>query len=112
MINLRLDTRATYFYAFSTHFSIEKNLGLLRKRLGRRPNFGVDGAFYTIDGTNIGYLTTNDLQQLLVEQASKLPLKNSIYVSTDTIGTRTEESPTQSSWERCYLSRWLKTDEG
>lgn len=53
--------------AFRTHFAVEENSELLRKRLSRRPHFSVHDAFTVIDATNTGYLTTNDLQRMLVE---------------------------------------------
>jgi Ca2+-binding EF-hand superfamily protein len=55
------DTRAILLKTFRTHFSVEETSELLRKRLGRRPNFSVHDAFQTVDRTNTGYLTTNDV---------------------------------------------------
>lgn len=52
---------------FRTHFNIEETADLLRKRLNRRPSFSPHDAFQTLDGTNTGYLSTGDLQRLLVE---------------------------------------------
>lgn len=61
------DTREMFMKAFRTHFAVEENSELLRKRLSRRPHFSVHDAFTVIDATNTGYLTTNDLQRMLVE---------------------------------------------
>lgn len=61
------DTRELLMRAFRTHFSIEETAELLRKRLSRRPQFSVHDAFTTLDGTDSGYLTANDLQRLLLE---------------------------------------------
>jgi len=53
--------------AFRTHFAVEENSELVRKRLSRRPHFSVHDAFTVLDATNTGYLTINDMQRLLNE---------------------------------------------
>lgn len=39
------ETREIYMKVFKVHFSLEEAAELLRKRLGRRPNFSVHDAF-------------------------------------------------------------------
>jgi hypothetical protein len=39
------ETRESFLRAFRTHFTVEETSELLRKRLGRRPNFSVHDAF-------------------------------------------------------------------
>lgn len=61
------ETREFFLKAFRTHFSVEEAAELLRKRLGRRPNFSVHDAFCVIDQTNNGYLTTDNIQKIFAE---------------------------------------------
>jgi Ca2+-binding EF-hand superfamily protein len=52
---------------FKVHFSVEESAELLRKRLGRRPNFNVHDAFTTVDVDKNGYITRDEFKSILRE---------------------------------------------
>ena len=54
-----------FLQTFRTHFTIEESAELLRKRLGRRPNFSVHDAFQTVDKDNNGYLNAREFGRIL-----------------------------------------------
>jgi len=56
-----------------SHFTVEENAEMLRKRLGRRPGFNVHEAFQAIDRDSNGYITRTELRNILGE--------NRVYVS-------------------------------
>jgi len=59
------ETRDLFLNTFRTHFSVEESAELLRKRLGRRPNFNVHDAFSTVDANNNGFITKDEFRRLL-----------------------------------------------
>ena len=61
------ETRDLFLSTFRTHFVVEESAELLRKRLGRRPNFSVHDAFQTVDKDGNGYLTRREFGLILAE---------------------------------------------
>ena len=62
-----IETRNMFLSTFRTHFTIEENAEMLRKRLARRPNFNVHEAFLAIDRDSNGYITKEELRRILSE---------------------------------------------
>ena len=63
----QIETRNMFLSTFRSHFTIEENAELLRKRLGRRPDFNVHEAFLACDKDSNGYLTKMELRRILSE---------------------------------------------
>lgn len=61
------DTRDLFLKTFKVHFNVEQSAELLRKRLGRRPNFNVHDAFQACDADKNGYITRDELKNILKE---------------------------------------------
>mmetsp|Transcript_34776 Transcript_34776/g.25928 ORF Transcript_34776/g.25928 Transcript_34776/m.25928 type:complete len:151 (-) Transcript_34776:174-626(-) len=58
-------TRDLFLRTFKVHFGVEESAELLRKRLGRRPNFSVHDAFAAVDVDKNGYITRDEFRQVL-----------------------------------------------
>ena len=69
----QLETRNKFLGVFRTHFTIEENAEMIRKRLSRRPHFNVHEAFVAIDKDSNGFLTKAELRRILAE--------NGVYAS-------------------------------
>jgi hypothetical protein len=61
------ETRDAVIDLFRKHFTSEETAELLRQRMARRPHFSAHDAFSTIDATNTGYLTSNDMHRILMD---------------------------------------------
>jgi len=62
-----VETRNMFLSTFRSHFTVEEQAEMLRKRLGRRPNFNVHEAFLAIDRDSNGYITRTELRNILAE---------------------------------------------
>jgi Ca2+-binding EF-hand superfamily protein len=61
------DTRDLFLRTFKVHCTVEESAELLRKRLGRRPNFSVHDAFVACDQDKNGYITRDEFKNILKE---------------------------------------------
>jgi Ca2+-binding EF-hand superfamily protein len=52
---------------FKIFFSIEENAELSRKRLAKRPYFNVHEAFAALDADRSGFITRDEIKQILKE---------------------------------------------
>ena len=56
-----------FLASIRSHFTVEEQAEMLRKRLGRRPNFNVHECFLAIDRDSNGFLTRAELRRILSE---------------------------------------------
>lgn len=68
-----IETRNMFLSTLRTHFTVEEQAEMLRKRLSRRPNFNIHEAFQAIDRDSNGYLTRTEMRRILGD--------NGVYVS-------------------------------
>ena len=57
-----LETRDLFLNTFKVYFSVEESAELLRKRIGKRPEFDVHEAFQTIDSDNDGFISIEEIK--------------------------------------------------
>ena len=62
-----IETRNMFLASIRSHFTVEEQAEMLRKRLGRRPNFNVHECFLAIDRDSNGFLTRAELRRILSE---------------------------------------------
>lgn len=77
-----METRNMFLSTFRSHFTIEESAELLRKRLGRRPDFNIHEAFLTVDRDSNGYVSRSELRRFLADNgifASERELQMLIY---------------------------------
>ena len=61
------ETREMFLSTIRVHLTVEENAEMLRKRLGRRPDFNVHEAFLMLDRDSNGYISRNELRRVLGE---------------------------------------------
>lgn len=69
----QLDTRNMFMSTFRTHFTVEENAEMVRKRLSRRREFNVHDAFEAIDKDSNGFIQRAELRGILAD--------NGVYAS-------------------------------
>ena len=62
-----LETRNMYLSAFRTHFTVEENVEMTRKRLSRRPDFNIHEAYMAIDRDQNGCISRPEIRRILAE---------------------------------------------
>ena len=56
-----------YLSAFRTHFTVEENVEMTRKRLSRRPDFNIHEAYMAIDRDQNGCISRPEIRRILAE---------------------------------------------
>ena len=59
------NTRAAFFDVFKSHFEVDENVEIAKKKLTRKPSFNIHDAFASVDSYKNGKLTIDDIKRMM-----------------------------------------------